>query len=476
MLHLALDPASEVPLYRQLFEQLRQGIEAGQPGPGERLPATRELAGLLGVNRATITAAYELLEAEGLIAGHVGRGSFVAERPRGQGVTWDALLSPAPPPLPLIGEGGISFSTSRPPENLFPLDEFRAACEETMARADFAQILQLGSPAGYEPLRHHLLEDARRRGIARAGDDLLITNGCQQALDLVCRVLIRRGDTVAVEDPIYPGLKNLFTSAGARLAAMPVGGGGIDPEDLTAGARLTVVTPNYQNPTGATMPLAARTALAARALSLGVVLVENDIYGDLRYAGEELPSLKALDDSGNVIVIGSFSKIAFPGLRVGWAIGPKALIARMVHAKHLSDLHTDQLSQAVLLRFAESGRLDRHRKRMLEAGAERLHTVLDACARHLPAGTRFTKPSGGMNLWVTLPEPLDSYDLLGRAQRENVSYLPGRYFTVARPEPGGLRLSFASLAPEKIRQGLAILGNVFAAELARDMRPAMAMV
>jgi 2-aminoadipate transaminase len=312
--------------------------------------------------------------------------------------------------------------------------------------------------------------------MAGAGDDVLITSGCQQALDLLCRVLVRPGDVVAVEDPVYPGLKNLFERAGARLAPMPVGDEGIAPATLREPAKLAVVTPNFQNPTGATLPMQARAEVVRRARDAGAVLVENDIYSELRYEGEALPALKQIDGARDVVTVGSFSKIAFPGLRVGWALGPKALVARMTHAKHLADLHSDQLSQALLLRFAQSGRLERHRARMLEAGGERLHAVLAACGGFLPAGTRFTRPQGGMNLWVRLPEPLDADELLPRAQRESVAYLPGRYFVVSRAEPGALRLSFASLTPEKIREGVQILGKVFDAELARDARPALAMV
>jgi 2-aminoadipate transaminase len=177
----------------------------------------------------------------------------------------------------------------------------------------------------------------------------------------------------------------------------------------------------------------------------------------------------------------SFSKITFPGLRVGWVLGPRALIARLAQQKQLADLHTDQLSQAVLLRFAESGRMADHRAHMLRAGAERLAAVLEACDRYLPAGSRFTRPRGGMNLWVRLPEPLDAGELLARAHRENVSYLPGKYFAVSRFDPGSLRLSFAGLTPEEIGKGLTVLGAIFSNELERTRanslrEPAPAMV
>lgn len=483
-----LSHQSEVPLYRQLYEHIALRIRSGDLARGERLPATRELAGLLGLNRTTVSAAYDVLETEGLIAGQVGRGSFVTGAAAAGGVDWSALLerSDIPPTGPSGGFGNeaASFVMSRPSRALFPLDDFRASCQAVLARPDLASILQLGSPSGYEPLRRHLMDEARRQSLARSGDDLLITNGCQQALDLIGRVLLRPGDTVAVEDPVYTGLKNLLTGMGAQLAGIPVGADGMDTAYLERvlerdRPRFLVVTSNFQNPTGATLSLPARRALLDAARLAGVPVVENDAYGDLRYRGEPLPAIKQLDDHGGTVLLRSFSKVSFPGLRVGWVVGPKPLIDRLRHAKESADLHTDQLSQAVLLEFAQSGRLEAHRARMLEAGAERLAATLDSCRRYLPAGTRWTQPQGGMNLWVRLPEPLDAGELLPRAQKEGVAYLPGRYFAVSRLDPGALRLSFAGLEPDQIRHGLAILGRIVADEIshaAQSVEPSSAWV
>jgi 2-aminoadipate transaminase len=473
-----LSHQSEVPLYRQLYEHIALRIRSGELARGERLPATRELAGLLGLNRTTVSAAYDVLETEGLIAGQVGRGSFVtgAAAPAPGGVDWIALLdrgdvSPSGP-TGGFGHEAASFVMSRPSRALFPLDDFRASCEAVLSRPDLGAILQLGSPSGYEPLRRHLMDEARRQSLARSGDDLIITNGCQQALDLIGRVLLRPGDTVAVEDPVYTGQKNLLTGMGAQLVGIPVGAEGMDTAHLERilereRPRFLVVASNFQNPTGATLSLAARRALLDAAGAAGVPVVENDAYGDLRYQGEPLPALKQLDEHGGTVLLRSFSKVSFPGLRVGWVVGPKPLIDRLRHAKESADLHTDQLSQAVLLEFAQSGRLEAHRARTLRAGAERLAATLDSCRRYLPAGTRWTQPQGGMNLWVRLPEPLDAGELLPRAQKEGVAYIPGRYFAVSRLDPGALRLSFAGLEPQQIRDGIAILGRIVTEELAR---------
>jgi 2-aminoadipate transaminase len=485
-----LNHQSEVPLYRQLYEQIAVRVRSGEFARGERLPATRELAGLLGLNRTTVSAAYEMLEGEGLIAGQVGRGSFVTgdAGPSAAGLDWGALLErsdvPAGGHSAGFGQEVASFVMSRPARALFPLDEFRASCQAVLARQDLASILQLGSPSGYEPLRRHLLEEARRQQLAAPGDDLIITNGCQQALDLISRVLLRPGDTVAVEDPVYTGLKNLFAGAGAQLAGIPVGPDGLDIAHLERildreRPRFLVVTSNFQNPTGATLPLAARRALIEAARAARVPVVENDAYGELRYEGDPLPAIKQLDQHGGTVLLRSFSKVSFPGLRVGWVVGPKPLIDRLRQAKESADLHTDQLSQAVLLEFAESGRLEAHRARMLEAGAERLAATLDACREFLPPGTRWTRPQGGMNVWVRLPEPVDAGELLPRAQKEGVAYIPGRYFAVSRLDPGALRLSFAGLTPEQIRKGLAVLGRIVTDEIAgasHSLEPSSAMV
>ncbi len=230
---------------------------------------------------------------------------------------------------------------------------------------------------------------------------------------------------------------------------------------------LLCVTPNFQNPTGATMPLSARQGLLQITQAAGVTVIENDIYGPLCYDGDPIPSIKELDATGDTILLRSFSKVAFPGLRVGWVIARRPLIEKLTEAKQWSDLHTDQLSQAVLLRFAQSGRLEQHRQRMLIAGRERLQAALEACENHLPSGTKFTRPRGGMSLWIELPDSLDAAELLPRAEREGVTYLPGRYFAVSRPQPNGLRISFAGMTPEEIRSGLSILGRIFQNELER---------
>jgi 2-aminoadipate transaminase len=460
----ALDHESEVPLYRQLGSWLQRLIEDGELRAGQRLPPTRELAGQLGLNRSTVSAAYEILESGGLIKGEVGRGSYVCGTPEraAQTVDWTRMLTASNIITPgSSANGAINFTSSRPSEKLFPLEEFRECCEEVLESRNLKSLMQLGSPAGYEPLRRYLLDRALRTGVARETDDILITNGCQQGLDLLRRALVRTGDKVALEEPVYPGLKNLFLESGADLMGIPVGAEGIDVHGveraLNAGAKVLVVTPSFQNPTGMTIPAALRTTIRGIARSAGAVVIESDIYSELGYGDSEAPRLKQLDP--NVILLGSFSKIAFPGIRVGWIVAPRQVIARATELKQLADLHTDHLSQAFLLRFAESGRLAKHQGNVIAATKEKLKTLEQACRRYLSSCT-WRLPSGGMNMWVDLPAGLDAVALRGLAQQAGVDYLPGRYFSISRPLDSGLRLSFAGLEASEIRKGVEILGAV----------------
>jgi 2-aminoadipate transaminase len=463
-----LNSGSETPLYRQLAVYLRNLIATGGLRPGDRLPPTRELAAQIGLNRTTISAAYESLEADGLIRGEVGRGSFVSGFPASDEpaqLNWALALTRTAASQPRSSRENIriDFTSSRPAAALFPLEEFQTCCREVLESPELPRLLQLGSPGGYEPLRRYLLDGGAEHGFAKSSDGILITNGCQQSIDLLRRALVRPGDKVAVEEPVYPGLKNAFLEAGAELIGLRMTSAGVDLESLRtaleSGAKVLVITPSFQNPTGATIPESRRAALVQMVRNAGAVLIENDLYSELRYEGEPAPRLKTYDP--DVVLIGSFSKVAFPGARVGWIIGPKPLIARATELKQIADLHTDQLSQAFLLQFAKSGGLARHRNRAIAAGLEKLRALKRACSRHL-GGCSFSVPEGGMNLWVDLPGGIEAAGLRELARQAGVDYLPGRYFSIARPFETAFRLSFAGLETNAIEEGIEVLGSLIA--------------
>ena len=497
---LQLDPGSSVPLYRQIRDQLRLLISKGALPLGERLPPTRELANRLSVHRTTVANAYAELEADGWIAGHVGRGTFVA-----RGVEPGPVLPEPEPftasldnqylgnlmfadvraeePLDLLtseclasGQNGnlISFTLARPPGTLFPVEEFRRCCNEVLRR-EGQELLQFGPSSGYPPLKKFLTEQLQKEGMPVGDGELLITNGGQQGLDLVRRVFLRPGDVVALENPVYPGAIQVFNHGGIKCLGVPVGEQGIKLDVLESvlrqhRVRLVVLTPTFHNPTGATMPLENRKKVLELAVRHQVPIVEDNIYGALRLRGCDLPSLKSLDTYGLVIHLNSFSKMGFPGLRVGWMVASRPMIEQLRLAKQAIDLHTDQLTQATLAEFGKRGLFDKLVKNARKQYRAKLEAMETALEEHMPETASWTRPEGGMTIWVRLPEGVDSGALLYKARERNVTYTPGRYFYLQGAELNTLRLGFSSVTVEQIKRGVKILGELVRKETGRRRR------
>ncbi len=501
MVPLQLQPESHVPLYVQIRDQLRALVSSGELRAGDRIPASRELAGQLGVHRTTVANAYAELEADGLIRGHVGRGTFILETQapgrisppppphNGQaGVRWESLFADergeealsrlCPTTLP----NAISFLNARPADEMFPVEEFRNCCNAVLRR-DGKTILQFGSADGYAPLKDTVRDLLRRGGIQAAEDEILITDGCQQSLDLLCKAFLRPGDTVILENPAYPGAIAIFSGARVRCVGVPVQNGvnggepGMDIGALEAAllqnrVKLIITTPDFQNPTGTTMPMAARRRLLEVAARHQVPVVEDHIYGGLWARGKKIPSLKALDRAGVVIHVDSFSKVAFPGLRVGWLVAPKNVVDRMRLVKQAADLHTDNLSQAALAEFVKRGGFEKHLARMRKIYATRLAAMEEALERHMPEGVEWARVEGGMSVWLILPPGFDASELLIHVRERGVLFAPGRYFYFQQPQPNTLRLAFAALDEKKIGRGVTILGEVLRMEMRKRERGA----
>lgn len=495
---LHLQPESAIPLYAQLRDQMRALVHAGELQPGDRIPASRELADQLRIHRTTVATAYAELESEGLIEGFVGRGTYISGRnisrgftppPRTQGgpLRWEALFADERAGdglsrlMPQVADDTIAFISAKPSEGCFPIDEVRKCANEVLRR-EGRDILQLGATDGYEPLREVLLRMLAVEGIGAKESNLLITDGCQQSLDLLAKAFLRPGDAVIVENPTYPGALSILS--GARVRCLPVAVetshakqsyAGLDVKGVEAAleqnrVKLILVTPDFQNPTGTTLPAEERKKLLDLAARFQVPIVEDHIYGRLRLRGTPEPSLKAMDRSGIVIQIDSFSKIAFPGLRVGWCIGPEKVIERLRQLKQVSDLHTDQLSQATLAEFAKTGKLEKHLKRMIKLYSRRLDAMEKCLERHLPAGVEWTRPEGGMSIWITLPPGLDAGELLIHAREKGVLFIPGRYFFVQNPRTNTLRLGFAGVEEKDIARGILTLGQVIETEMKKKQR------
>ncbi len=501
MLPLQLQPESHIPLYVQLRDQLRALVHSGELRTGDRIPASRELASHLGVHRTTVANAYAELESEGLIQGHVGRGTFICGSPakqfsppprsngNGGGMRWEALFADERGEeglsrlMPEIPPGAIAFTDARPSEEFFPVEEFRKCCNAVL-RSEGRRVLRLGSSDGYEPLKRALMEMLRDEGLAVRNEQLLITDGCQQSIDLLCKAFLRPGDSVVIENPAYPGAISILAAARVRTLAVNVeaspartGYAGIDLDALEMvlmqnRVKFLLVTPDFHNPTGTSLPVAERRRLLEIAAHYQVPVIEDAIYGRVRLRGNAVPSLKSLDRAGNVIQIDSFSKIAFPGLRVGWCIGAESAIERLRLVKQSTDLHTDQLAQATLAEFIRRGCLARHNAKMKGVYLSRLEAMEAALQAHMPEGTSWTRPDGGMSLWVTLPPGFDSAELLIHLRERGVLFVPGRYFYVQNPQPNTLRLGFASIDEKKIARGVQTLGGLLKVEFRKRQRGA----
>ncbi len=485
---ITLDASLPQPLYVQIRDQIRGRITSGALKVGERLEPSRELAKRLGVHRTTVGNAYADLEAEGLIQGTVGRGTFVSPfaatvaAPKFAAVRathdlfWDGFLAQEQRDDSLgrlmtsaFQPGVISFAVAHGSAELSPVDLVRRATDAVLRR-EGAKVLQYGSSEGYPPLKRYLQNRLRRDGIPVEQDEILITNGCQQSLDLLRRSLVSAGDSVACENPTYSGLWNVFESTGVRLIGIPVGSEGIDLDFLSAvleqnKLKMVLTSPNFQNPTGQTMPLEARKRLLEIAAHHQLPVVEDDIYGALRYRARELPPLKSLDKSGLVIYLNSFSKVGFPGLRVGWVVAARRVIERLRWAKQRADLHTNLLGQAVLEELGRRGWLDKLLRRTRKVYERKLSVLHRAAEHNFPPEVRCVYPEGGMSVWVELPARLDAAELLVKSQDRGVIFAPARYFYFQEPRHNAFRLCFTHVTDEQIEKGIGILGDLLRTEV-----------
>lgn len=361
----------------------------------------------------------------------------------------------------------ISFAGGLPSPATFPVERLRAATAQVLAEAPQAS-LQYGPTEGYAPLREWVAERLRGRGAAVDPARVLIVTGSQQGLDLLGKALIDEGSKVLVESPSYLGALQSFSLFSPRFASMPSDLQGIDTDALTpellAGARFLYCLPNFQNPTGRRLPLRRREALVDKAAVAGVPVVEDDPYGELSYGGESLPSLLSLNPAGG-IYMGSFSKVLAPGLRLGYLVAPEPLFGKLVQAKQAADLHTPSFSQRIVHEVVKDGFLDEHIPGIRALYGRQCAHMLAALQRHFPAGVEWTRPEGGMFIWVTLPAGIDTQALLVKAIERKVAFVPGAPFFADDPRHNTLRLSFVTVPAEKIDAGIERLGALLRDEI-----------
>ncbi len=377
----------------------------------------------------------------------------------------------------------ISFGGGMPAPDVFPIQEFSEACQRVLV--DYGpQALQYGATEGYLPLREMITRHTARYGIEVTADNVMITSGSQQALDLLGKILLNRGDHVLVESPTYLGALQAWNAYGAEYVSVPMDENGMMTEALEEGLRsgpkFIYVLPNFQNPSGVTLSLERRHKLIELADRYGVPIVEDDPYGQLRYEGEHLPSVVELDSQyrdncdvcyrGNVIYLSTFSKILAPGIRLAWVVAPPEVIRKLVQAKQGTDLHTSSFNQLVTYEVAKGGFLDRHVKLIRDVYSERRDVMLGAMDAYFPPGVEWTHPEGGLFLWGILPESMSSADVLKSALEEKVAFVPGGPFYANGGGHNTMRLNFSYSNPEKIREGISRLGRVISGKVGEPMR------
>jgi 2-aminoadipate transaminase len=363
----------------------------------------------------------------------------------------------------------ISFAGGLPAPDVFPTERFEEACSKVL-RNYGKEALQYGATEGYEPLRAMIARHTSRYGINAGPENVLITSGSQQALDLIGKLLINPGDRVLVEAPTYLGALQAFNVYGAEYVSVPSDDDGIRTELLEAplrsGPKFMYILPNFQNPGGTTLSEGRRQELVLLADRFGIPIVEDDPYGQLRYEGEHLPPLVELDrvnlrrDSGysigNVIYLSTFSKTLAPGLRLGWIVAPSEVISKMVQLKQGADLHTSTFAQIVAYEVAHENFMDGHIRMIRRLYGERRDAMLAALEEFFPPEVSWTRPKGGLFLWVKLPEGMDCQRLFESAIKENVAFVPGDSFYANNGGEGRrhLRLNFSYVPPDRIREGI----------------------
>jgi GntR family transcriptional regulator / MocR family aminotransferase len=473
---VSLDASSVEPLHRQLYDRLRTGILAGQLSAGARLPSTRTLAVELGVSRTTVVTAFENLLAEGYLEGKVGSGTYVA------GSLPEEVLGvrarPAGPRLPLSGRGlsrrGTLLATTRTtavkdtgtPRAFRPgvpaLDEFPYVVWRRISgsvwRRPSGALLGYGDPAGYWPLRREISAHlATARAVRCDPEQVIVVSGSQQALDLASRVLLDPGDAVWIEDPGYMGARGALAGSGARLVPVPV-----DEEGLVVaagiqrepGARLACVTPSHQYPLGVTMSLARRLELLGWAERSGAWVIEDDYDSEYRYTGRPLEALQGLDAEGRIVYVGTFSKVLFPALRLGYLVVPPDLTDAFTAARELVDRHPPTVEQAVLAEFIASGHFGRHLRRMRALYAARQEVLLQEISQHL-SGLLDASPAGsGMHLVGWLPAGTDDKKASRQAAQQGVEAPPISLYRTHENFRGGLMLGYAAVDEARSRDGV----------------------
>lgn len=482
---LKLDNASTVPLHQQLYNELRQAILSGRLQCTQRVPSSRSLAKALAISRTTVLLSYERLLGEGYLKTIPASGTFVAcqlpdellqsttlqplpptSQPRVELSTYGETLASLELPLPTDQKPLINFSFyGKPALDEFPIQLWRRLLSRTY-RANSIGLEYSSDPAGYKPLREAIARYlTQSRAVRCDAEQVIIVNEAQQGLDLLARLLLNRGDRVVMEDPGCFEARYIFQAQGAEVLPVPVDESGMVVESLsanTAPVKLAYVTPSHQFPTGAVLSLSRRLTLLAWAQQSGAMIIEDDYDSEFRYDDRPIPALQGLTVSDSVIYIGTFSKVLFPSLRIGYVIVPQRLAPVVARARWLGDRQSPLLEQHTLADFINEGHLDSHIRRMRILYAQRRQVLIQALTQQLENQVAVMGDNAGMNMMVQFQTHLSDAAIIDRAAQAGVKINSIQSCCVQADGKGKFLLSYADLTPEKIRKGVSRLAQVLA--------------
>jgi GntR family transcriptional regulator/MocR family aminotransferase len=482
MLLLSINNQSKEPIYKQVFNQIKEMIDSGVLKAGDKLPSSRIFSEKLGVNRTTITKAYEELWGLGYIESRQGSYSFIRKRTelarpviekKESIIDWEERTSvrakkiiahKTTNPWMQIEKGIINFIPLSPDARLSPVSEFRKSLNNVLAK-EGASLLQYGDPQGYKPLREFIAEQMQRHCINISAEQILITHGTQNGIELVLKLLVTEDSEVVIESPTYSSAIPLFNYYGAKTIGISVKEDGMDLDELEAILQTRKIAfiytiPNFHNPTGITTSQAHRERLLALCEQYSVLLVEDGFQEELKYFGKVALPIKSMDKNGMVIYLGTFSKILFPGLRIGWIAAAKECISKIIPLMRSAAISGNTLDQAALYSFCRSGHYDMHIKRTHRVYRKRMELTIKAIKEYLPLEhIVFTKPSGGFTLWFELKNIDKSEDeIIEYLLNNKVAVSSGKLFYNNESNGKHFRISIANRDENEITQGIQLLG------------------
>jgi DNA-binding transcriptional MocR family regulator len=482
---------SGVSLTQQLVERFEAAIESGELAPGEKLPPTRRLADEAGINHLTAARVYRRLAEDGYVTASVGRGTFVrALTPAASaeaGDDWQTYV--LPDRLPTYQEevlsdafrlgreeGMISLATGFPSPRFHPVEALAELTAEVFADVG-AEAISYLNPEGLDDLREEIAAGGRKHGFATAADEILVTSGGQQAIDLVARATLEPGDVAVIESPTFVGSIQAIRATGARVIGVPVDKDGMDVAALEQvlarhEVKLVAIQTACQNPTGVDLAPERRTRLVELARERNFFIMEDGVYAALRYEGEPTTALRA-EAPGHVLHVNSLSKVVGGGLRIGWVAARGPVFDRLTMLKQGNDFHTSTLVQHIAARFLATDHYRENLARSLPYYRERRDVLCDAVERQLAGEARLERPRGGHHVWVTLERPVEERAFYAEAVRHGVSFTPGGAVTVDRRGPTSLRLSFSLLEPDDLEEGVKRLARALR-EVRRSTRTSVA--